>query len=150
LKEAREEQRGPLTELRSVLCKKLMTLRRAQGHRRRRKEWATKRTAFLANPFGFTKQLLGQKCSGQLTRSKAEVDRHLRDTIISDESREQDLGHCQSLINPLAPTLEFDGTEPSWKEVQEVVNKARASSASRLSGVQSKVYKNCPRLLHRL
>jgi len=79
--------------------------------------------------------------SGQLTCSKAEVDRHLRDTI-SDESREQDLGLCKSLMNPLAPTLEFDGKEPSWKEVQEMFKKARSSSAPGQSGVPYKVYKN--------
>jgi len=38
-------------ELRSILHKKLMTLRGAEGHRRRRKERARKRTAFLANLF---------------------------------------------------------------------------------------------------
>ncbi|KAJ8348797.1 hypothetical protein SKAU_G00273860 [Synaphobranchus kaupii] len=41
-KEVREEERGPLTELRSILHKKLMTLRRAEWHRRRRKERARK------------------------------------------------------------------------------------------------------------
>ncbi|KAJ8353121.1 hypothetical protein SKAU_G00206880 [Synaphobranchus kaupii] len=40
-KEAREEERGPLTELRSILCKTLMTLRRAEWHRKRRKERAS-------------------------------------------------------------------------------------------------------------
>jgi len=83
---------GPLTELCSILRKKVMTLRRAEGHRRRRKERARKRIAFLANPFGFTKQMRGQKNSNQLTCSKAEDNRQLRDTI-SDETREQDPWH---------------------------------------------------------
>ncbi|KAG7525299.1 hypothetical protein JOB18_025050 [Solea senegalensis] len=77
------------------------------------------------------------------------MDRHLSDTF-RDASRDQDLGHCRSLINPPEPTLNFDEKEPSWKEVQEVVRKARASSAPEPSGVPYKVYKNCPRLLHRL
>ena len=148
-KEAREEERGPLTELRSIISKKLTTLRRAEWHRRRRKERARKRAAFLANTFGVTKQLLGQKRSGQFTCSKAEIDRHLRDTF-SDEFREKDLGHCKSFIDPPAPTLDFDGKEPRWKKVQEVVKKARASSAPGPSGVPYKVYKNCPKLLCRL
>ncbi|KAL7850072.1 hypothetical protein SRHO_G00194210 [Serrasalmus rhombeus] len=38
----KEEERGPLAELRNILCKKLMTLRRAEWHRRRRKERARK------------------------------------------------------------------------------------------------------------
>ncbi|RXN19664.1 reverse transcriptase [Labeo rohita] len=54
-KEASEEQRPPLEELRAVLRKRLMTQRRAEWHRRRRKERSRKRASFIANPFGFTK-----------------------------------------------------------------------------------------------
>ncbi|XP_061772124.1 uncharacterized protein LOC133562186 [Nerophis ophidion] len=148
-KVAREEDRGPLAELRCIICKKLITFRRAEWHRRRRKERSRRRAAFLANPFGVTKQLLGQKRSGRLACSKAEVDHHLKQ-IYSDGCREQDLGPCRSLINPPTPTLDFDGKEPGWKEIQEVVRRARTSSAPGPSGVPYKVYKNCPRLLHRL
>ncbi|XP_061733213.1 uncharacterized protein LOC133536595 [Nerophis ophidion] len=148
-KVAREEDRGPLAELRGIIRKKLITLRRAEWHRRRRKERSRRRAAFLANPFGVTKQLLGQKRSGRLACSKAEVDHHLKQ-IYSDGCREQDLGPCRSLINPPTPTLDFDGKEPGWKEIQEVVRRARTSSAPGPSGVPYKVYKNCPRLLHRL
>ncbi|XP_028292553.1 uncharacterized protein LOC114455485 [Gouania willdenowi] len=148
-KAASEEEKEPLAELRSIIRKRLMTLRRAEWHRRRRKERSRKRAAFLANPFGFTKQLLGQKRSGQLTCSKAEVDHYLKETY-SDSCREQDLGPCRSLIDPPAPTWDFNGKEPAWKEIQEVVKRARASSAPGPSGVPYKVYKNCPRLLHRL
>lgn len=124
-----------------------MTLRRAEWHRRRKKERARRRAAFLANPFGFTKQLLGEKCSGYLVCSKAEVDHYLKETY-SNESREQDLGPCHALIDPSAPEQEFDGEEPSWKEIQEAVK--RASSAPGPSEVPCKVYKNCPRLRTRL
>ncbi|KAK0141886.1 Transposable element Tcb2 transposase [Merluccius polli] len=48
------------------------------------------------------------------------------------------------------PTTDLNSKEPSWKEVQEVVKAARASSAPGPSGVPYKVYKRCPRLLHRL
>ncbi|KAL3972927.1 tetraspanin-7 [Sarotherodon galilaeus] len=139
-KAASEKERGPLAELRSIIRKRLMTLRRAEWHRRRRKERARRRAAFLANPFGFTKQLLGEKHSGYLVCSKAEVDHYLKETY-SDESREQDLGPCQALINPSAPEQEFDGEEP--------IKRARASSAPGPHGVPYKVYKNCPRLLTR-
>ena len=57
------------------------TMTRAEWHRRRRKERARKARkvlAFLASPFGFTKQLLGQKRSGQLTSPKSEIDSYLR------------------------------------------------------------------------
>ncbi|XP_061747756.1 uncharacterized protein LOC133545995, partial [Nerophis ophidion] len=148
-KVAREEDRGPLAELRCIIRKKLITLRRAEWHRRRRKERSRRRAAFLANPFEVTKQLLGQKRSGRLACSKAEVDHHLKQ-IYSDGCREQDLGPCRSLINPPTPTLDFNGKEPGWKEIQEVVRRARTISAPGPSGVPYKVYKNYPRLLHRL
>ncbi|KAJ8008617.1 hypothetical protein DPEC_G00106740 [Dallia pectoralis] len=106
-KEAREEEKGPVGELRAILRKKLMTLRRAEWHRRRRDNF-------------------------------------------SDGAREQDLGNCQYLIDPPAPSLDFDGKEPSWKEIQEVIKKARASSAPGPSGVPYRVYKSCPKLQHRL
>ena len=79
-KQANEDEKSGLAELRGVLRKKLQTLRRAEWHRRWAKERATRRVAFLANPFGFNKQLLGQKCSGHLTCSKEEVDSYLHNT----------------------------------------------------------------------
>ena len=131
-KEASEEERDALSELCRILRKKLTTLTRAKWHRRWRKERARKRTAFQANLFGFTKQLTSPKSD------------------ISDATREQDLGQSKSLINPPAPTLDFEGKEPTLIEIQEVVKKVRASSDPGLSGVPYQVYKYCPRLLHRL
>ncbi len=68
-KKAGEEERVGLADLRAILRKQLLTLRRAEYHRRRWKERARKRTAFLANPFKLIKQLLGQKRTGCLTCS---------------------------------------------------------------------------------
>ncbi len=65
-KKATDEEKRPLAELQNILRKKLMILRRAEWHRRRGRERARKRAAFIANPFGFTKQLLGDKRSGRL------------------------------------------------------------------------------------
>ena len=56
--------------------------------------------------------MLRQKCSGKHTCSKGEFYRHL-DATIRDVFREQELGDCESLIDPPAPTLEFDGMNPS-------------------------------------
>ncbi len=58
-KKATDEEKRPLAELQNILRKKLMILRRAEWHRRRGRERARKRAAFIANPFGFTKQLHG-------------------------------------------------------------------------------------------
>lgn len=148
-KEASEEQRPPLAELRAILRKRLMTLRRAEWHRRRRKERARKRASFIANPFGFTKQLLGQKRDGSLVCSKEEMDLHLQNTY-SDPNRQEELGRCDILIDPPPPTKDFDNKEPLLREVEEVVRRARSSSAPGPSGVPYKVYKYCPLLLRRL
>ena len=77
-KTAGEIERAGLADLRAILRKQLLTLRRAEFHRRRRKERARKRTAFLANPFKLTKQLLGQKRTGRLTCSKDVINNHLK------------------------------------------------------------------------
>ena len=65
-KQASETEKGPLSELREIQRKKLKTLRRAENHRRRRKERQRKRTAFIQNPFRFTRELLGDRRSGRL------------------------------------------------------------------------------------
>ncbi|KAJ8360173.1 hypothetical protein SKAU_G00166980 [Synaphobranchus kaupii] len=112
-------------------------------------ERARKHAGFIVNPFGFTKQLLGQKCSSHLECSKEEIDHHLRNTY-SNNAREQDLGNYRALITPPEPTSEFNDKEPTLKQVQEIVRSARTSSAPGPSGVPYMVYKRCPRLLYRL
>lgn len=57
---AKPEERQPLRELRDLIRLNMKSLRRAEWHRRRRKERAKKRMAFLSNPFNFTKNLLGE------------------------------------------------------------------------------------------
>lgn len=125
-----------MAELRAILRKRLM----------RWKERSRKRASFIANTFGFTKQLLGQKRDGKLDCSKEEIDLHLSNTY-SDPHHQEELGQCNILVDPPPPTKEFDTREPLLKEVQEVVRKARSSSAPGPSGVPYKVYKNCPLLL---
>lgn len=52
--------------------------------------------------------------------------------------------------NTPEPSSDFNLKEPSLREVKEVVRRAISSSAPGPSGVPYKVYKNCPKLLHRL
>lgn len=106
-KAATEEEKPPLAELRNIIRKKLMTLHRAERHRRRRMERARKQTAFIVDPFGFTKQLLGQKRSGHLACSKEEVDHFLHNTL-SDSDREQELGPQRALLDIPAPMVELN------------------------------------------
>lgn len=73
---AEEEERDALSELRQILRTKLITLRRAEWRRRRGKERAKKSKAFITNQFSFTKQLLGQKKSGNLVCPVEEINNH--------------------------------------------------------------------------
>ncbi|KAJ8337956.1 hypothetical protein SKAU_G00369220 [Synaphobranchus kaupii] len=148
-KGASEEEKPGLAVLRGILKKKLLTLRRAEWHRRWTQERARKSIAFLANPFGFTKLLLGHKHSGHLISSKAEIDNHLQNTY-SHAARGEALGECRALIIPPEPTTAFNTKEPGWKVIQSVVKAARASSAPGTNGMPYLVYKRCPKLTHRL
>ncbi len=127
-KSAGEVERAGLVDLRAILRKQLLTLQRAEFHRRRRKERARKRAAFLANPFKLTKQLLGQKRAGCLTCSKDAINDHLKATY-SESIREQPLDPCDALITQPEPASDFDLKEPRLREVEEVVRRARSSSA---------------------
>lgn len=98
---------------------------------------------FMANPFGFTRKLLGDKCSDQLACSAEEVNAFLHDTL-GDPMREQELEPNRALINPAPPTTMFDLREPSLKEVEEIINAACSASAPGPSGVPYIVYKCCP------
>lgn len=146
---AEEEERIGLAQLMNILRKKIIVLRRAEWHRRRRRERARKRAAFIANPFKFTRDLLGQKRSGRLASSQEDVDQYLSQKF-SDPEKDQELGECHILINPPEPEVQMDMSELQLNEVREVVCKARACSAPGPSGTTYKVYKNCPRLLRRL
>ncbi|KAJ8359312.1 hypothetical protein SKAU_G00158370 [Synaphobranchus kaupii] len=141
-KKSIDEEKQSLAELQYILRKKLMTLRRAEWHRRRGRERARKRAAFIANPVGFTKQLLGDKRSGHLVCSREEVN--------CDPMREQELEPNRALISPAPPTAEFNQREPSLKEVEEVIKAARTASTPGPSGVPYLVYKHCPELLRHL
>ncbi|VDI03327.1 Hypothetical predicted protein [Mytilus galloprovincialis] len=57
---------------------------------------------------------------------------------------------AQELKKKNKPTIEFETKEPTWKEVCEVVKKARTGSAPGYSGVPYKVYKKCPKILRKL
>ncbi len=143
-KKATDEEKRPLAELQNILRKKLMILRRAEWDQRRGRERARKQAAFIANPFGFTKQLLGDKRSGRIECSIEEVNRFLQNTE-SDSLRDQDLEPNKALISP-PPTTEFNLRGPSLKEIEEIIKAARSASTPGPSGVPYLVYKRCPEL----
>lgn len=133
-KMAKEEERTALSELTNIIRKRLISLRRAERHRRKGKERARKRSAFIGNPFSFIKKLLGQKRSGHLACPVEEIDNHLHATF-SDTLRDHDLEPCRDLVAPPEPGIQFDSAEPTLKEVEEAVRAARSSFAPGPSGV---------------
>lgn len=72
-KATHEGDRSPLAELCIMLGKRLLILCRAEQHKRQQREGARKWAAFIIKPFGFVKELLGQKRSGHLACSKEVV-----------------------------------------------------------------------------
>lgn len=110
---------------------------------------AHKHSAFIANQFGFTKKLLGEKGNSQISCPEEDINTYLSNSY-SDGKREQDLSNCAALICPSEPSTLFNMNEPTLKEVREVIRSARAALAPGPSRVLYKVFKNCPRLLERL
>lgn len=70
-RKASEEEKAAFAELRGMGRERLIILRRAEWNRKSGKEKARKRSAFIANPFGFVKKLLGQKRSGHALRRRS-------------------------------------------------------------------------------
>ena len=93
--------------------------------------------------------MLGDKRSGNLEKSQKEVEAHLRETH-SDPERERDLPAQEKLISPANPTEAFDESQPRLTEFNDVLKRARAASAPGPNGIPYRVYKNCPKLQHRL
>ena len=148
-RKASDEERHALAELRDIVRKKLISTKKVEGLRKRRKERARKRTAFIANPFEFARKLLGEKRTGQLKCSRSTVNSFLHDTL-SDPDREKDLGVNDSVFTSELPAVNFDMREPSLKEIQDVVQAVRSASALGPSGVSYTVYKRCPGLTRKL
>ena len=128
-----EEERTQISQLTNDIRERLIKLRQAESTRRARKRRAKARSQFVKNPFQFTKKLLGQERSGSLESQKTEVEEYLKDTH-SDPDREADLGHCPKIIPLEEPRIPFNCKEPSWKEVKEVVRKARGKSSGNAQG----------------
>jgi hypothetical protein len=69
-----------LSEIHNNLRERLFTIRRAENHRKNRREKSRKRSQFIKNPFQFTKKLLGDTRSGRLQCPREEVQDYLRKT----------------------------------------------------------------------
>lgn len=62
---------------------------------------------FIANPFGYTKKLQVQKCSGHLSCPEEEINSHIN-TTYTDNMREQDHGRWVTVKSPPQPSMLFN------------------------------------------
>ncbi|KAK7906627.1 hypothetical protein WMY93_015239 [Mugilogobius chulae] len=148
-KVSRAGEKEGIREITSSLRERLKKLRRTERIRKLRKLREKRRAQFTKDPYNFTRSLLGEARSGSLTSPKEEVEAFLKDT------HSDPFTGLQLNINPEVgmaepPTILCNTNEPTWKEVQGVVKKARAASAPGPSGIPYRVYKKCPKLLRRL
>ncbi|CAC5377986.1 unnamed protein product [Mytilus coruscus] len=77
------------------------------------------------------------------------MEKHLSETH-SDERQWEHLGNCNRIENVPEPEIPMNTKEPSWKEVSDVVKKARSASSPGPNGIPYKVYKKCPKILKHL
>nr|XP_055041026.1 uncharacterized protein LOC129428141 [Misgurnus anguillicaudatus] len=138
-----------IKELTASLREQLIRTRRAERIKQRRKKQEAARAQFIKDPYRFTKSLLGEVRSGTLMSTKEETEQAVEEGF-SDPTRDEALEENLRLLNIDPPTTTLSTECPSWREVQEVVKKARSSSAPGPSGIPYKVYKRCTKLLRRL
>ncbi|XP_052281250.1 uncharacterized protein LOC127878762 [Dreissena polymorpha] len=148
-RQASELEKMGLQKLRDHTRRRLQDLRKSERIRKARREKARQRSRFLSYPYGLSKETLEEKKAGQLNGSKEEVEEHLKNTI-SDQARHMQMeGHERIAPVPM-PIVAFTEGEPTLKEVQDIIKKARSKSAPGPNGIPYKVYKSCPKLLRRL
>ena len=149
MKSATEEEKNGLQELWRGVKTRHSALSRAESAKKRRSQKKKNQERFYKDPFQFARQLLQQPRSGSLSVKKDQLEAHLRKTY-SDPNREIALSEPAGLGWPAAPGEEFNCKPPSLKEINAVVQKARAKSAPGPNGVPYLLYKRCPNVLKRL
>ena len=92
-----------------------------------RRENNRKRAVFVRNPYKFASSVLEWKRPGKLDKQKEEVETYLKETH-SDDTREKLLGRSNRIEDVPPPQNLLNAKEPTWKEIKEVVKKARAGS----------------------
>ncbi|XP_052237971.1 uncharacterized protein LOC127849292 [Dreissena polymorpha] len=148
-KQSSEVEKKGIVKLTEEVRSRLRTLTNAERLRRKRRDRAKKRKAFVSDPYRFTQNLLSGEKSGILESSQEDEETFLRE-VHSDPLREEPLGECSRILPVNDPDCPLNMKEPTWKEINEVVKKARSCSSPGPSGIPYKVYKKCPKLLPRL
>ena len=149
MKSATEEEKNGLQELWRGLKTRHSALSRAESARKRRSQKKKNQECFYQEPFQFARQLFQHPRSGSLSVEKEQLEAHLRKTY-SDPNREIPLSEPAGLVWPAVYGEEFNSKPPSLKEINAVVQKARAKSAPGHIGVLYLLYTRCPNVLKRL
>ncbi len=132
--------------LQADIKNQLATLRRAENLRKLRKKKEHSRTRFYKNPFKFVKDLFAKDKSGILKTPKAELEEHL-EKVHQDTKRNEQIMIPPDIPPIQPPEFNLDTDPPKWKEVENVVRRARAASVPGPNGVPYKLYKNAPDVL---
>ncbi|XP_077060725.1 cadherin-like protein 26 [Siphateles boraxobius] len=139
-------EKGGIEALKADIKTRLSSLRRAENLRKRRRKKEQTRTRFYKDPFKFLKSLFPKEKSGALKTTKKDLEEHLR--IKNFDSKGHEHLAIPSDIPPIEPPEHhIDTSPPTWKEVENIVRRARSASAPGPNGVPYKVYKNAPDVL---
>lgn len=91
---------------------------------KKRRTSAKQEANFRPRPLWSTKAAFGGEKSGVLRARKDEVEKHLMQRSL----RDYPLGECLKVLQIEQPAASLDNKELTWKEVVEVVKKARFRS----------------------
>ena len=147
-RKAHEMEKAEIAILTDDIRSELSAKRRAERPRQK-KHKEKNRAQFINDPFNFTKGLLVHERSGRLHCPKEEVEAYLQLTH-SDEQRDEEIGPYPWALDVEPPEKLMELKEPTWREVTEVVRKAKSGSAPGPNGIPCKVYKKCPKVLRKV
>ena len=146
---ATAKEKSGLQELWRGLKARHLVLSRAESSRKRRSQKKNNQERFYKDPFQSAIQLFKQSRSGSFSVQKEQLEAHVK-KIYSDPDRVIPLSEPTGLLWLAGPAEEINRKPPSLKEINAVVQKARAKSAPGPNGVPYLLYKTCPNVLKRL
>lgn len=138
------EKEGLMLRQADIKCR-LTTLRRAENLRKLRKKEQS-RIRFYKIPFKFAKDLFAKEKSGMLKTPKQELEEHLQ-KVHEDPKRHEQIVIPHDIPPIQPPEFKLDTNPLKWKEVENVVLRARAASAPGPNGLPYKLNKNAPDVL---
>ena len=145
-KKATDYEKEGINTLQNDLKMRLTSLRRAENHRKKRKSRERTRMRFFKDPFKFVKSLFIMEKGGTLNTSKQVLDEYIKG-LYTDVDKDE-IPSIPSDIPPIGEQeYPMDIDPPRLKEIEQVVRKARSSSAPGPNGIPYRFYKNTPGVL---